>query len=150
MAIALNRPLEGLSVRGLLDKLGMDASAAPETPVLFGGPVERMRGYVLHSPDYACPQSTLEVAPGVALTDTREVLDVLSDRARRPHRFILALGYAGWGAGQLEHELQEGVWLACDPDDELLYGKDHEAKWTHALAKIGVTPDRLSVQGGRA
>ncbi len=150
MAIALNRPLEGLTVGGLLKRLGMGSDAALDGPVLFGGPVERSRGYVLHSDDYASANSTLPVAEGVALTDTREVLDALGDPSRRPSRALLALGYAGWGPGQLETELKEGVWLTCDPDEELIFGVDHEAKWVRALEKIGVSADRLSTQAGRA
>ena len=150
MAIAVNRPIEGLTVRALFSRLGLPSQSAPETPVLFGGPVEGVRGYVLHTDDYCSNGSTLRLSGGIALTDTREVLDALSDEAARPRRFALALGYAGWGPGQLEHELQEGVWLTCDPDEELIFGADYDAKWTKALGKLGVTPDRLSPQAGRA
>ena len=150
MGLVLNRPMNGLTVPGLLRRLNLGADNVPEAPVLYGGPVERARGYVLHTDDYASAGSTLPVAEGLALTDTRDVLDALSDEDRRPRRSILALGYAGWGAGQLERELQEGVWLACEPDETLVFGRDHETKWTHALSKIGVTADRLSPQGGRA
>ena len=150
MAIALNRPLDGLSVPGLLERLGLGHEGVPEAPVLFGGPVERERGYVLHSDDYAAAGSTIQVADGVALTDTREVLDALGDASRRPRRALLALGYAGWGPGQLESELRQGVWLTCDPDEELLFGADYAGKWTQSLAKIGVSPERLSPQAGRA
>ncbi len=150
MAIILNRPMSGLTVASLLNRLGLDSDDAPDTPVMFGGPVERERGYVLHTDDYSSPGSTLPVAEGVSLTDTREVLEAFGDGERRPRKAMLALGYAGWGAGQLEHELQEGVWLTCDPDEELLFGADHDSKWTSALAKLGVTPGRLSMQAGRA
>jgi putative transcriptional regulator len=150
MAIAVNRPLEGLSVPGLLQRLGLEAQGVPESPVLFGGPVERERGYVLHSDDFNTEGSTVQVADGVALTDTREVLDALGDARRRPRRSLLALGYAGWGPGQLESELRQGVWLTCDADEELLFGGDYAAKWTRALAKIGVSPEQLSTQTGRA
>jgi putative transcriptional regulator len=150
MAIAVNRPIEGLTVRELFKRLGLPAGSAPKAPVLFGGPVEGVRGYVLHTDDYRSDGSTMPVADGVALTDTREVLDALTDQTVRPRRFALALGYAGWGPGQLEHELQEGVWLACEPDEELVFGSDYDAKWAKALAKLGVTPDRLSTQAGRA
>ena len=150
MGLVLNRPIEGLDVPGLLRKLGLPADGAAEAAVLYGGPVERMRGYVLHTDDWSSPGSTAPVTQGVGMTDTREVLDALGDEARRPRRALLALGYAGWGAGQLEHELRQGVWLACDPDEDLLFGEDHASKWTQALAKIGVTPDRLSAQAGRA
>ncbi len=150
MGLVLNRPLDGLTVPGLLRRLDLGADNVPDAPVLYGGPVERGRGYVLHSDDYRSAGSTMPVADGVALTDTREVLDALGDEMRRPRRSVLALGYAGWGAGQLERELQEGVWLACEPDEMLVFGDDHDEKWTHALGKIGVTPDRLSTQAGRA
>ena len=150
MGIVLNRPLEGLSMPGLLERMGLEAKGVPDAPVLFGGPVERERGYVLHSDDYESAGSTVAVADGVALTDTREVLDALGDAERRPRRALLALGYAGWGPGQLESELRQGVWLACDADEELLFGVDHAAKWACALAKIGVAPERLSPQAGRA
>ena len=150
MAIALNQPLDGLSVPGLLERLGLGHEGVPDAPVLFGGPVERERGYVLHSDDYAAAGSTVHVADGVALTDTREVLDALGDASRRPRRALLALGYAGWGPGQLESELRQGVWLTCDADEELLFGADYAGKWTQSLAKIGVSPERLSPQAGRA
>ncbi len=150
MAISLNRPLDGLTVPGLLQKLGMQADLVPPSPVLFGGPVEKVKGFVLHSDDYANDGSTQPVCEGVALTDTRDVLDALGDEMRRPRRWILALGYAGWGPGQLERELKEGVWLTCEPDDGLLFDHDYDAKWTRALGKIGVSAERLSPEAGRA
>ncbi len=78
------------------------------------------------------------------------MLDALGDDMRRPRRSMLALGYAGWGEGQLEREIREGVWLTCEPDESLLFGRDHEEKWARALAKIGVSPDRLSTEAGTA
>ena len=149
MALVLNRPAPGLKTPALLRRLGI-AGDVPDAPVLFGGPVERERGYVLHSDDYAASHSTLEVAPGLALTDTREVLDALGDPGRRPRRFLLALGYAGWGAGQLETEIRQGAWLTGDPDESLVFGRDFDGRWGAALGKIGVQPERLSAQAGRA
>jgi putative transcriptional regulator len=150
MAIGLNRPMNGLRVPSLLRRLGVASAETPDVPVMLGGPCGRDRGYVLHTEDYWSPASTLKVAPGVGLTDTREVLDALGDRARRPRRFLLALGYAGWTAGQLEQEIRDGVWLSCEPDEALLFGEDHEEKWTRALGKIGVRADQLSSQAGWA
>ena len=150
MALVLNRPLPGLRVPALLRRLGLDGEGVPDAPVLFGGPVERERGYVLHSDDYCASHSTLSVAPGLALTDTREVLDALGDPQRRPRKFHLALGYAGWGPGQLENEIRQGAWLTCEPDDKLVFGRDHDGRWSAALAKIGVRPERLSGHVGRA
>jgi len=150
MAISLNRPMNGLRVPSLLKRLGVQAGDVPDTPVMLGGPCGRDRGYVLHTADYWSPSSSLKVAEGLGLTDTREVLDALGDRARRPRRFLLALGYAGWSAGQLEQEIREGVWLSCEPDETLVFGAAHEDKWTLALAKIGVRADQLSSQAGWA
>ena len=149
MALVLNRPAPGLKAPALLRRLGISGQV-PDGPVLFGGPVERERGYVLHSDDSAASHSTIEVAPGLALTDTREVLDALGDPGRRPRRFLLALGYAGWGAGQLEKEIRQGAWLTCDPDETLVFSRDFDGRWGAAMGKIGVQPERLSAYAGRA
>ncbi|WP_204325382.1 YqgE/AlgH family protein, partial [Stenotrophomonas maltophilia] len=85
---------------------------------------------VLHTDDYNSEGSTLPVADGIAMTTTREVLEAMADEARRPRQAVLALGYAGWDAGQLERELQDNVWLTCDADEALLFGDDHEHKWS--------------------
>jgi len=92
----------------------------------------------------------LAVGDGLALTATREVLDALSDPPRRPRRAALALGCASWGAGQLDEELKENVWLAVEADEALIFDLDHDSKWSRALAKLGVAPEQLSVQAGSA
>ena len=151
MGLTLNRPLEGLTVSDLLGRLGVDGDAAlPEQPVLFGGPVERERGFVLHTDDYESEQGTIAVREGVSLTATRDVLQAMANAADRPRRSVLALGYAGWGPGQLEQELRENVWLTCEPDETLLFGGDHDHKWGAALAKIGVSAGSLSSLSGSA
>jgi putative transcriptional regulator len=150
MALVLNKPLTGLKVPALLRRMGLGGETVPDAPVLYGGPVERERGYVLHSDDYAASHSTQEVGPGLALTDTREVLDALGDPERRPRKFLLALGYAGWGAGQLENEIRQGAWLTCEADERLVFGRNLDARWDAAMAKLGVRPERLSAQVGRA
>ncbi len=151
MGLALNRPVDGLTAPDLFERLGIQINhpMAPDS-VLFGGPVDRERGFVVHTDDYACKGSSLPICDGLAWTATRDVLEAMGDRLRRPRRAVLALGYAGWGAGQVERELQENVWLICEPDEELLFGGAHELKWARALAKIGVSADRLSTQAGRA
>jgi len=151
MGIAVNRPLDGLTVPELLRRLGVEGDARlPDQPVMAGGPLERERGFVLHSDDYAAPDSTMPVAEGVALTVTREVLEAMGDRSRRPRRSLLALGHATWGSGQLEREIKESVWLIGDPDEAVIFDTDHETKWERALAKIGVRPSQLSAFSGRA
>ena len=151
VGLTLNRPVEGLTVPALFERLEIQTSIdLPEDMVLYGGPVDRERGFVLHTDDYICEDSSVQVCEGVALTATREVLQAMGDQARRPRRSLLALGYAGWGAGQLEREIQESVWLTCEPDEALLFGRDYDGKWARALAKIGVSPAMLSATGGRA
>ena len=151
MALAVNRPVEGLTVPSLLTRLGVKQTieVAPDF-VLLGGPVSPERGFVLHTNDYICEQSSQSVGDGIALTTTLPVLEAMASHNRRPRRAILTLGYAGWGAGQLESEIREGVWLTCDADDELLFGDDHEHKWSMALAKMGIGAEVLSAQTGRA
>lgn len=151
MGITVNRPMEGFSVRQLMEKLGMaEAPGAPVQEVLSGGPVERERGFVLHTDDYISLDSTLPVGSGVSLTATREVLAALTDDTRRPSYAALALGCAQWSPGQLEKELAENVWLTADPDLSIIFDTNHETKWSRALARLGVTADRLSGQTGRA
>lgn len=151
MGLTINRPVDGLTVPDLLVRLGIEATITmPDDLVLFGGPVERERGFVLHTSDYDTISATLEIGQGISLTATRDVLEAMADERRKPRRSVLALGYAGWGGGQLERELQENVWLTCEPDEALLFGDDHEHKWSRALAKIGVSADRLSTLAGKA
>ena len=151
MGLAVNRPVDGLTVPDLLKRLGVEPTAElPGDCVLLGGPVTPERGFVVHTNDYLCEDSSVDVGDGVALTNTRDVLVAMASHNRRPRRSILTLGYAGWGAGQLENEIREGVWLTCDADESLLFGDDHEHKWTMALAKIGASAEQLSAQTGRA
>jgi putative transcriptional regulator len=150
MGLAVNRPVEGLSVPDLLERLDIKSEIkAPPDLVLMGGPVERERGFVLHTDDYH-GENSLDVGRGLALTATRDVLEAIAQAGGRPRRSLLALGYAGWGEGQLENEIKENVWLTCDPDEELIFGAAHAGKWTRALAKLGVNPERLSSAAGRA
>ncbi|MDR3512531.1 MAG: YqgE/AlgH family protein [Caulobacteraceae bacterium] len=150
MGLVLNNPLDGVSSPDLLERLGVDAAEAPEEPVLIGGPVERERGFVLHTDDYLSAETSTRVADSLVLTATRDILEAIADPHRRPRHAILALGYSGWGAGQLEREIRDNVWLTCDPDEALVFGRDHESKWSLALSRLGVSADRLSGQAGRA
>jgi putative transcriptional regulator len=151
MGLAVNRPVEGLSISSVLKRLKIESTIElPEDLVLLGGPVERDRGFVLHTDDYASPQSSVPVIPGVSLTATPDVLEAIAGHNRRPRRSLLALGYAGWGPGQLEQEILGNTWLTCEADESLIFGDDHEHKWTRALAKLGVSADRLSSTAGRA
>jgi putative transcriptional regulator len=150
MGLAVNRPVEGLTVPDLLRRLDVEhAIDAPADLVLMGGPVERERGFVLHTDDFqSADENSLPVGAGLALTGTRDALQAMA--GHRPRRSALALGYAGWGAGQLEAEIRNNVWLTCDADEMLIFGSDHGAKWAQALAKLGVDASLLTAEAGRA
>ena len=152
MGLTVNRPVEGLMLADLLDRLDIAtlSETAPglDDPILIGGPVERERGFVLHTGDYHS-ENSLPVAEDLALTATREVLETLAHGAG-PRRSVMALGYAGWGAGQLEQEIRDNVWLTCTADEALLFGDDHDHKWSQALAKLGIDPGLLSAAAGQA
>lgn len=149
MGLVVNRPFEGLHFTDLLDQLGIPGSPECETVrVQFGGPVEGGRGFVLHSAEYLV-ETSMVVAGQVALTATVDVLKAMA-RGDGPRRHLLALGYSGWGAGQLDSELRENAWLTVPADPELLFDTDLESKWGRAMAKLGINPAILSGQAGHA
>lgn len=149
MGIVLNKAAEDLRLPELLDQLGVDGEETSDNHVLIGGPVGKDRGFVLHSEDYDSDGATLPIFEGVCLTATKDVLHAMASDSP-PEHFILALGYAGWAGGQLEQELVENVWLVGEPDLALVFDPSLETKWSRALARIGVSPDRLQASGGRA
>lgn len=149
MGLVLNRLLESITFPDLLEQLGIGLSdATREIHIHFGGPVETGRGFVLHSSEYQ-QDATLQVDDQVSLTAT---VDILRDIARGsgPSHCLLALGYAGWGPGQLEHEIQNNGWLHVDADDQLVFGPDLDGKWESAIAKLGVDPSMLLGDAGHA
>lgn len=150
MGIVVNKKMGELELSDLLDQLGIESSIAlPKQAVLAGGPVDRDRGFVIHSDDYRHEEATVELSPGLGLTATKDVLEAIaSDKA--PHHSVLALGYAGWGPGQLEDELRANAWLTCDVSEALLFGEDLDGKWEAALKSIGVDPAMLSSLTGMA
>lgn len=151
MGVRINAACDGMTLSTILERLGVKGAARrPDQPVLAGGPVERERGYVLHSDDYQIPETTLHICEGVNLTATSEVLNALTAGVDGPARAALALGYAGWGPGQLENELRENVWLTCPADPDLVFDDALESKWRRALGAMGVAAAALSPHAGRA
>lgn len=151
MGLIVNKPMSEVSFADMLEQLQIDGrEGAPDLPVCFGGPVELRRGFVLHSADYEGWQKDgLRVDGRFAMTAT---LDVLEDIAkhRGPRQALMALGYAGWGPGQLESEIQRNGWLTADAAPDLVFGGDMNGKWEAALASIGVHPLALSSTAGNA
>jgi len=149
MGIIVNQIVDGLAFETLLEQVGIeDKPAKRQIAVHMGGPVETGRGFVLHSNDYQI-DSTLAVNARVRLTQSIEVLKEIS-RGGGPRQCLLALGYAGWGPGQLEREIKQNGWLNVIADDELIFSDDIGEKWRKALAKMGIDPTMLSTSAGRA
>ena len=157
MGIVLNRPAANVNVPDLLVQLEIlaepDRIALPQRvgrmEVLIGGPVETSRGFVLHSPDFHLAQSTLPIDDSVCLTATVDILRAIA-RGDGPENAVLALGYAGWGAGQLEIELQANGWLNCPADAELIFNTPAELRYEMALRRFGIEPAMLSMEAGHA
>ena len=120
-----------------------------EMDVHVGGPVETGRGFVLHSSDYYAAVSTLAIDEGVSLTATIDILKAIAV-GKGPDRAILALGYAGWRAGQLESEISANGWLHCPADLDLLFDRNLEQKYERAMSKIGIDPSHLVSEAGHA
>lgn len=157
MGLIVNKGADEITFPELLSQLGIIPperaihlnEQARSLSVQVGGPVETGRGFVLHTMDFVSSDFTLPISETVGLTATLDVLKVIAE-GQGPRRAMLALGYAGWGPGQLEYEIQSNGWLHCDPDEELLFGHDLQAKYLNALAKIGVDPRLLSSDVGHA
>jgi putative transcriptional regulator len=149
MGLVVNRRVGSITFDDLLQQLGLGPNRRnDEIRIHFGGPVEQGRGFVLHSADYQ-QSGTMRVDEGVALTAT---LDILKEMAAGggPRRSLLALGYAGWGPGQLDAEIQANGWLQVPADEDLVFDDDVDNKWERAIGKIGVDFSMLSGDAGHA
>lgn len=154
MGLILNQRADNVSFKDLLRQLRIaEVETAPEdlleVPVHVGGPVSTERGFVLHSSDFTLKNATVPVANGVCLTSTIEILRAMAS-GKGPSRYILALGYSGWAAGQLENEIHANGWLHCAADRDLVFGADLELKYERALSTLGVDLSHLVSQAGHA
>jgi putative transcriptional regulator len=157
MGIVINNRTPSMTFRDLLVQLDLiEADQAIRLPrrlshahVLKGGPVETSRGFVLHSADFAIENVTQTIDTGICMTATLDILRAIA-KDEGPRSAILALGYAGWSAGQLEREIAANGWLHCDGDPDLLFSEDIDSKYTRAMNKLGIDPLMLSSDAGRA
>ena len=152
MGIVVNRQVVQPTFGMVLDELDIPKAGAAElhdtVPIFEGGPVEQGRGFVVHSLDYR-QANTIQVGRRYGLTTTLEILRNIAGGGP-PGRFLLALGYAGWGAGQLEQELAENAWLTCGASDDVLFDVPADKRYAAALATLGVDPRLLSQTAGHA
>ena len=157
MGIAINQPAKQITFRDLLVQLDI----IPEGPeirlpgpagrmqVHRGGPVESGRGFVLHSSDYYAENSTLPIDEHISLTTTLEILKAIASGSG-PEKALLALGYSGWSAGQLDNEILENGWLHCPAKPDLIFDLDLDGKYERVLSLLGVEVSRLSGEAGHA
>ena len=150
MGLIINKPSTDLNLNDLLKQLLL----TPKNPISLknihiGGPVEYGRGFVLHSRDYQAKDATLNVTESIGMTASLEILEDIS-QGEGPIKCLLALGYSGWGPGQLENEIQANGWLISETPENFLFSMDDNQKWNAALNHIGVDPRMLSAEGGNA
>ena len=149
LGIIVNRPID-MNLATLFKKIDVpfDSIEMADLPVFFGGPVQTDRGFVLHRPigDW---QSTLVVNEYVGLTSSRDVLQAVA-REGQPREMMVPLGYSGWGAGQLEHELAENAWLTVPADPHILFDLSYEERLPSAMEILGIDFTNLAVQAGHA
>ncbi len=151
MGLVVNHVLPGLDLRQLLQQMKIDLgekTPGATQPVMSGGPVEAARGFILHSSDFKQPD-TVKVCEGIAVTGTVDALKTIAAGAG-PDKMLFLLGYAGWGAGQLDQEMQQNAWLVIEPDQDLIFGPGTDEKWDRAVRRLGIDPAMLSGTAGRA
>lgn len=148
LGVGTGAVIADLGLHALLAQFEITPGDVPDAPVHFGGPVEPQRGFVLHTSDWS-GQDTIDVAGRWSLSGTIDVLRAIAD-GKGPSRWLVALGYAGWGAGQLEGELTRHGWLNAPADADLLFDNPAEARWESGFKRIGIDPRLLGSETGRA
>lgn len=148
LGIGVGRLAPRLGFHALLEQFEIPVGEAPDAPVHLGGPVEPQRGFVLHSLDWG-GQDTVEVDGRFALTNTVDVLRAIAE-GKGPARWLVALGYAGWGEGQLDAEMTRPGWFSCRAETSLLFDTPVEERWSAAFKSAGVDPRMLSSSAGQA
>ena len=149
IGLMINKPLSDLTVKGLFTQLGIESPFEMEGIIIhYGGPTEMNRGFVLHTTDYKT-DTTVVINEHFSITSTLEILRAIAQE-RGPENFCICLGYIGWGAGQLDQEIQENGWIVVDSNAELVFDSCLEIKWRDSFATIGVDPSILSFEIGHA
>lgn len=148
LGVGVGTTINGLGLHDVLEQLEIAPGVAPDAPIHFGGPVETRRGFVLHSPDWG-GQDTIDVAGRWKLSGTLDALRAIADGSG-PSRWLVALGYAGWGGGQLEGEMTRHGWMNVTDDPALLFDTEVADRWTRGFASAGIDPRLLANESGTA
>lgn len=148
LGIGLGKIVPRIGFHELLKQLDIEPGVAPNVAIHLGGPVEPQRGFILHSRDWG-GDGSIDVAGRWQLSATLEILRAIAE-GRGPTRWVAALGYAGWGEGQLEEEMTRHGWFATPADDALLYDCDVGSRWSAAFRGAGIDPSLLAAESGTA
>ncbi|WP_424821194.1 YqgE/AlgH family protein [Salinisphaera sp.] len=147
MGLVINKPSD-LGVADMLSQLDIEAHVARDLPVYWGGPVQTERGFVLHR-DEGDWESSLHIDGGLAITTSRDILEAIGN-GFGPSAFLIALGYAGWGEGQLEQEMLANSWLTTPAEQRIIFESPIERRWADAAGLLGVSAHQLSGLAGHA
>jgi putative transcriptional regulator len=149
LGLVVNRPID-MTLQALFERLSLPlgASEMSDAPIYFGGPVQTDRGFVLHEPAGNW-QATLRVGEAIGLTTSKDILEAVG-RGEGPSRMLVTLGYAGWSAGQLEHELSQNAWLTVEARDAILFDVPSEERLPAAMELLGLDFARLQDEAGHA
>jgi len=149
LGIVVNRPID-MTLQALFERLSLSLKdhAMADAPIYFGGPVQTDRGFVLHEPAGEW-QSTLKVGDAIGLTTSKDILEAVG-RGEGPAKLLVSLGYAGWSAGQLEHELTQNAWLTVEARDAIIFDLPSEERLPAAMELLGLDYARLADQAGHA
>lgn len=148
LGIGIGATIDGLGLHDLLEQFEIEPGEAPNEPVHFGGPVEPRRGFVVHSTDWG-GQDTIDVAGRWALSGTVDILRAIADGSG-PAQWLVALGYAGWGEGQLDSEMTRHGWFNTHGDLALIYDTRSNERWERGFESAGIDPRLLASGGGTA
>ncbi|GMQ91585.1 MAG: YqgE/AlgH family protein [Gammaproteobacteria bacterium] len=147
MGLTINRPLD-LGLHELLEQTDIAVRDLPDLPIFLGGPVQNSRGFVLHAP-LGQWETTLTITDKVGVSSSRDILEAIASK-QGPEQYLVALGYAGWGAGQLEHEMAENSWLSTPAESSIYFDTPIKERWQAAAQSAGVDLNTLSSEAGHA
>ena len=150
LGLVINRPTD-IDLESLFNRIDLKLEIEPllHVPVYFGGPVQTERGFVLHEPTEAQYTSSMVVPGGLSMTTSKDVLEAVA-HGNGPDKFLLTLGHAGWGAGQLEDEIAKNGWLTVAADPKVVFEVPAEKRFEAALSLLGVSSSMLSGEAGHA
>lgn len=141
MGLIINRPIENLNCKDILNQLDKDDTSqhSLEKTVHAGGPLDEQRGFILHSNDYAS-RHTVDINEGISVTSSIDILKHIAG-GKGPDKSLVVLGYAGWRTQQLEQEIEDQSWFVAEPDKDIIFSDNHEMKWVRASGRIGIRPE---------